>query len=101
MSKSKIPATHRISDVKYNSGFPVYITKGDANNTPDAREISPKSVGVVGELEEAPEEAPALPAKPPGEKPALVSEHANGHSGCSGVGKGAGRRCQQGRRHWP
>ena len=36
----------------------------------------PKSVGVVGELEEAPEEAPALPAKPPGEKPALVSEHA-------------------------
>jgi pyruvate dehydrogenase E2 component (dihydrolipoamide acetyltransferase) len=35
----------------------------------------PKSVGVVGELEEAPEEAPAAPAKPAVEKPALVSEH--------------------------
>lgn len=44
MSKDKIPTTHRISDVKYNSGIPVYITKGDANNDPDTREISQKDI---------------------------------------------------------
>jgi pyruvate dehydrogenase E2 component (dihydrolipoamide acetyltransferase) len=35
----------------------------------------PKSVGVVGELEEAPEEVPAAPARVEAAKPALVSEH--------------------------
>ncbi len=36
----------------------------------------PKSVGVVGELEEAPEETPAVQAKKEPVRPALVSEHA-------------------------
>jgi pyruvate dehydrogenase E2 component (dihydrolipoamide acetyltransferase) len=36
----------------------------------------PKSVGVVGELEEAPEEAPAVAARAEGVKPTLVSPHA-------------------------
>ena len=35
----------------------------------------PKSVGVVGELEEAPEETPAVAAKAEPTKPAFVSEH--------------------------
>lgn len=35
----------------------------------------PKSVGVVGELEEAPEEILATEVKPKVEKPVLVSEH--------------------------
>ena len=48
---------------------------------PSAPAPKPKSVGVVGELEEAPEEAPAVaakaePIKPAPAKPALVSEHA-------------------------
>jgi pyruvate dehydrogenase E2 component (dihydrolipoamide acetyltransferase) len=36
----------------------------------------PKSVGVVGELEEAPEEAPPIETRAESIKPALVSEHA-------------------------
>jgi pyruvate dehydrogenase E2 component (dihydrolipoamide acetyltransferase) len=48
--------------------------KGEAVAAPPPSR--PKSVGVVGELEEAPEEAPAVRAKPVVEKPALVSEHA-------------------------
>ena len=36
----------------------------------------PKSVGVVGELEEAPEEVSAAPARVEAAKPALVGEHA-------------------------
>jgi pyruvate/2-oxoglutarate dehydrogenase complex dihydrolipoamide acyltransferase (E2) component len=45
---------------------------------PSAPPARPKSVGVVGELEEAPEEAPAPAARVKAEpvKPALVSEHA-------------------------
>jgi len=45
---------------------------------PSAPPARPKSVGVVGELEEAPEEAPAPAARAKAEpvKPALVSEHA-------------------------
>jgi pyruvate dehydrogenase E2 component (dihydrolipoamide acetyltransferase) len=35
----------------------------------------PKSVGVVGELEEAPEEVPVTPARVEAAKPALVGEH--------------------------
>ena len=48
---------------------------------PSAPSPKPKSVGVVGELEEAPEEVPAQmeakreAAKPPSPKPALISEH--------------------------
>jgi pyruvate dehydrogenase E2 component (dihydrolipoamide acetyltransferase) len=42
---------------------------------PSALPPKPKSVGVVGELEEAPEEGPAPEAKPKVEKPPLMSEH--------------------------
>jgi len=38
-SKTKPPTTHRIHDIKIVDGQPVYITKGDANNAPDLREI--------------------------------------------------------------
>jgi len=39
-SKAKAPTTHRIYDMKVVNGQPVYITKGDANNAPDTREIT-------------------------------------------------------------
>jgi len=39
VSKTKAPITHRIYDIKVVDGNPVYITKGDANNAPDAREV--------------------------------------------------------------
>ncbi len=51
---------------------PVAVAQKEAPATPPPK---PKSVGVVGELEEAPEE-PAVPAlKPAIERPALVSPH--------------------------
>jgi signal peptidase len=43
-SKTKAPTTHRIYEMKAVGGEPVYITKGDANNAPDTREISKKDV---------------------------------------------------------
>ena len=43
-SKTKPPITHRIHDIKVVNGQPVYITKGDANNTPDIREIARKDI---------------------------------------------------------
>jgi len=39
-SKTKPPTSHRIYDIKVVDGQPVYITKGDANNAPDLREIA-------------------------------------------------------------
>lgn len=42
--KDKIPTTHRIYDIKVNEGVPFYITKGDANNAPDDREIAKKDI---------------------------------------------------------
>jgi pyruvate dehydrogenase E2 component (dihydrolipoamide acetyltransferase) len=47
--------------------------KGEAAAAPPPK---PKSVGVVGELEEAPEEAPAVVARAEAVKPAFVSPHA-------------------------
>ena len=38
--KNKESITHRIYDVKIVGGEPLYITKGDANNAPDPREVS-------------------------------------------------------------
>ena len=38
-SKTKAPTSHRIYDIKIVNDSPVYITKGDANDTPDQREI--------------------------------------------------------------
>jgi len=43
-SKTKAPTSHRIYDIKVINGQPVYITKGDANNAPDAREIQKKDI---------------------------------------------------------
>jgi len=47
-SKTKAPTTHRIYDIKVVDSQPVYITKGDANNAPDAREI--KKSDIVGKV---------------------------------------------------
>jgi len=44
MTKTKTPTTHRIYEMKVVGDQPVYITKGDANNTPDAREIQKRDV---------------------------------------------------------
>jgi len=43
-SKTKSPTTHRIYDIKVEGGNPVYITKGDANNAPDDREVQKRDV---------------------------------------------------------
>ncbi len=43
-SKTKAPTSHRIYDIKIEEGNPVYITKGDANNAPDTREIQKKDI---------------------------------------------------------
>lgn len=39
-SKTKPPTSHRIYDIKVVDGQSVYLTKGDANNAPDLREIT-------------------------------------------------------------
>ncbi len=38
------PTTHRINDIKVVGGELKYITKGDANNAPDQREISQSNI---------------------------------------------------------
>lgn len=43
-SKGKAPITHRIYDIKIVDSEPLYITKGDANDTPDQIEIKKKDV---------------------------------------------------------
>lgn len=43
-TKTKAPTTHRIYDIKVVDSQPVYITKGDANNAPDQREVQKKDV---------------------------------------------------------
>jgi len=43
-SKTKSPTTHRIFDIKVVNGQPRYITKGDANNAPDQREVSKRDI---------------------------------------------------------
>ena len=48
MSKTKAPTTHRIYNIKIESGEPVYVTKGDTNNAPDTREI--KKNDIVGKV---------------------------------------------------
>lgn len=40
----KVPTTHRIVDMKVERGSPVYVTKGDANEEQDAKEISHQKV---------------------------------------------------------
>jgi len=46
--RSKTPITHRIYDIKVVEGKPFYITKGDANKTPDSGEIS--SERIIGKV---------------------------------------------------
>ncbi len=41
---SKESVTHRIYDIKVVGGQPKYITKGDANNAPDQREVSKREI---------------------------------------------------------
>jgi len=38
------PITHRIYDIRVVEGEPYFITKGDANNAPDPREIRKKDI---------------------------------------------------------
>jgi pyruvate dehydrogenase E2 component (dihydrolipoamide acetyltransferase) len=54
----------------------VIVVIGEKGEAVAVAPSKPKSVGVVGELEEAPEEAPALEAKVESVKPVLVSPHA-------------------------
>src|SRR4030043_1889483 len=61
--------------VKVGQVIVVFGEKGEAITPPPAK---PKSVGVVGELEEAPEEPAVAEKKPAVEKPGLVSPHALG-----------------------
>ncbi len=45
ISKNKIPTTHRILEIKkYPNNKIAYITKGDANNSADMREVNKKNV---------------------------------------------------------
>ncbi len=44
VTKIKTPTTHRIHDIKVTGGEPYYITKGDANNAPDIKEITKKDI---------------------------------------------------------
>jgi signal peptidase len=44
ISKTKTPTTHRISDIKVVDNKPIYITKGDANNAPDNKEVAQSEV---------------------------------------------------------
>ncbi len=39
ISAQKKPTTHRIYDIKIVDGESVYITKGDANNSPDGQDV--------------------------------------------------------------
>lgn len=40
VTRTKSPTTHRIYDIRVADGKPYYITKGDANEEPDQKEIS-------------------------------------------------------------
>jgi len=44
VARNKEPITHRIYDIRVVGGEPRYITKGDANNAPDQREISQREI---------------------------------------------------------
>ncbi|MCL5435666.1 MAG: signal peptidase I [Patescibacteria group bacterium] len=44
VTKTQPPFTHRIVEIRVQSGSPVYVTKGDANESKDQREVSQNSV---------------------------------------------------------
>jgi len=43
-TKTQTPVTHRISDMRVVDGNIIYVTKGDANDSPDIREIQKKDI---------------------------------------------------------
>jgi signal peptidase len=43
-TKTIPPTTHRIAEIKVVGGQPIYITKGDANNSADSREIQKSDI---------------------------------------------------------
>jgi len=43
-TKTETPITHRVYDMRIQEGNPIYITKGDANNAHDQREIMANEV---------------------------------------------------------
>ncbi len=43
-SKTQTPITHRLNDIKVTEGRTSYVTKGDANNTPDTEEIAKRDI---------------------------------------------------------
>jgi pyruvate dehydrogenase E2 component (dihydrolipoamide acetyltransferase) len=73
--------------VKVGQVIVVIGEKGEALVTPPPR---PKSVGVVGELEEAPEEVPAVEVRPEPVKAVLVSEHVLATPAVRALGKELG-----------
>jgi len=44
VTRIKSPTTHRIYDMKVIEGKPIYITRGDANNAPDQKEIQKRDI---------------------------------------------------------
>ena len=48
VNKTKTPISHRIHEIKVVNGETVYITKGDANEEPDARDI--KKGDIMGKV---------------------------------------------------
>lgn len=44
VARGKSPTTHRIVDMRLQEGKPVYITKGDANEESDTREVLARDV---------------------------------------------------------
>lgn len=44
IGKNQTPITHRVNDIRLQEGKPIYITKGDANNAPDTKEVTPTEI---------------------------------------------------------
>lgn len=44
VTRTKTPTTHRIHDIRVQEGTPIYITKGDANNAPDLKEVTAREI---------------------------------------------------------
>jgi len=44
LSKTKIPTTHRILEVKNENGKTLFVTKGDANDSPDSAPVAKSEV---------------------------------------------------------
>ena len=73
--------------VKVGQVIVIFWEKGESLATPP---LKPKSVGVVGELEEAPEEPPVAEAKVETVKPVLISEYALATPAVRGLAKELG-----------